>query len=77
MIPFEKALPYDVIMGDVYVQQCPFCGVDNVLLPMKPRELKSVHEGKKKLLVFPCCHHRVTVIDSDVDYLLTDTVVRK
>lgn len=77
MIPFERTLPYDVVMGDVYVQSCPFCGSENVLLPMKPHELKSVREGKKKLLVFPCCYNRVTVVDSDQDYLLTDQDIRR
>jgi len=77
MIPFEKALPYDILMGDVYAPICPFCGQENVLLPMKPHEVQSVHEGKKRLLVFPCCKNKLTVLDSDSDYLLTDTVVRK
>lgn len=76
MIPFSNTWPYDIISGDMYVQNCPFCGSDNVLLPMKPRELISVREGKKKLLIFPCCHNKVTVIDSDIDYILTDQKLR-
>ena len=76
MIPFHQALPYDITMGDVYASECPFCGKENILLPMKPHEVKSVREGTKKLLVFPCCFHKLTVIDSDDDYLLTDTIVR-
>lgn len=47
MIPFSNTWPYDVVGNDVYVQSCPFCGTDNVLLPMKPKELISVREGKK------------------------------
>ncbi|MFB5677122.1 hypothetical protein ACE3NQ_06015 [Paenibacillus terreus] len=76
MIPFERTWPYDVVMGDVYVQDCPFCGTDHVLLPLKPRELKEIQEGKKKLLVFPCCHSRVTLVDCDGDYLLADVPLR-
>ncbi|MDO7907094.1 hypothetical protein Q5741_11765 [Paenibacillus sp. JX-17] len=76
MIPFENTWPYDVIMGDVYVQECPFCRKEQVLLPMKPRELVEIREGKKKLLVFPCCHHRVTLVDTDDDYLLADSPLR-
>lgn len=76
MIPFEKALPYDILMGDVYVQECPFCQKEHILLPLKPRDIVLVHEGKKKLLVFPCCHNKVTLLDSDQDYLLTDKVIR-
>lgn len=76
MIPFEKALPYDILMGDVYVQECPFCKKEHILLPLKPRDIVHAREGKKKLLVFPCCHNKVTILDSDQDYLLTDTVIR-
>lgn len=76
MIPFERAFPYDIVMGDVYVHECPFCQQNHVLLPIKPKEIIMAHEGKKKLLVFPCCGNRVSVLDSDNDYLLTDTVVR-
>lgn len=76
MIPFERAWPYDVMMKDV-VASCPFCGSENVLLPLKPREIKEISQGKKKLLVFPCCHGKVTVVDADQDYLLTDTAVRR
>lgn len=76
MIPFSNTWPYDIIAGDMYVQSCPFCSRDNVLLPMKPKELISVREGKKKLLIFPCCHNKVTVLDSDADYILTDRKLR-
>lgn len=76
MIPFSHSWPYDVVQGDIYVQYCPFCNRENVLLPMKPKELQLVREGKKKLLVFPCCHASPKVIDNDSDYLLFDTKVR-
>ncbi|MBP2002044.1 hypothetical protein J2Z69_003101 [Paenibacillus shirakamiensis] len=75
MIPFERTLPYDIMMGDVYVPSCPFCNAENVLIPMKIHEIQSVKEGKKKLLVFPCCHSRLTLLDSDGDYLLTDQTI--
>ncbi|WP_334075343.1 MULTISPECIES: hypothetical protein [Paenibacillus] len=77
MIPFEKTLPYDIVMGDVYVHECPYCSSSNVLLPIKPKDILHVREGKKKLLVFPCCGNKVTILDSDADYLLTDTVLRR
>lgn len=76
MIPFNQTWPYDLVMGDVYVHECPFCSSRNVLLPLKPRELKTIREGKKKLLVFPCCGKKLHVLDCDNDYLLTDKVVR-
>ncbi len=77
MIPFEKAWPYDIIMGDLYVSSCPFCHADNVLLPVKPAEIQDIQEGMKRLLVFPCCRNKVTIVDADRDYLLTDRVLRK
>jgi hypothetical protein len=77
LIPFAQTLPYEVIMKDIYVIECPFCQTANVLLPLKMSELQSIHEGKKKLLVFPCCHNKVTIIDTDKDYLLSDTPLRK
>lgn len=47
MIPFSHTWPYDIIYGDLYVQSCPFCSRENVLLPMKPKELQLVRDGKK------------------------------
>lgn len=47
MIPFSHTWPYDIILGDMYVQYCPFCDQENVLLPMKPKELQIVRDGKK------------------------------
>ncbi|MNO12165.1 hypothetical protein D3C76_17690 [compost metagenome] len=76
MIPFSHTWPYDILLGDLYVQYCPFCDKENVILPMKPKELQSVRDGKKKLLVFPCCKTSLTVIDTDADYLLFDRAVR-
>lgn len=72
MVPFERTWPYDIIMGDIYVASCPFCKEDNVLLPLRPDEIPLIQGGKKRLLVFPCCHNQITVIDADRDYLLAD-----
>jgi hypothetical protein len=77
VIPFEKAWPYDIVMKDVYVPACPFCGEENVLLPLRPRELGDIRGGRKRLLVFPCCRNKVTLVDADQDYLLTDTTLRR
>jgi hypothetical protein len=77
LIPFSHTWPYEIIMKDIYVAECPFCHRDNVLLPLKLDELQSIHEGKKKLLVFPCCHNKTTLIDTDRDYLLSDRPIRK
>ncbi|MEI7025003.1 hypothetical protein [Paenibacillus sp. y28] len=77
MIPFEQTWPYEVIGKDVYVSECPFCRAENVLLPMKKDELIHIREGRKKLLVFPCCHGSVTLIDTDNDYLLAASKLRR
>jgi hypothetical protein len=77
MIPFENTWPYDRIMGDLYVSECPFCKAENVLLLLKPRELSHIRDGKKRLMVMPCCHGRMTIIDADQDYLLADGPLRK
>jgi hypothetical protein len=77
MFPFDHTWPYEQYSNDLYVQRCPFCGSESVLLPLKPGELAAIQGGKKRLLVFPCCHHKVTVLDADRDYLLTDQPLRR
>lgn len=76
MIPFENTWPYEKIMGDLYVSECPFCKAENVLLLLKPKELPDIRSGKKRLMVFPCCHNKITIIDADQDYLLADSRLR-
>lgn len=77
MIPFENTWPYERIMGDLYVSECPFCKAENVLLLLKPKELSQIQDGKKRLLVMPCCHDRMTLVDADHDYLLADSPLRR
>ncbi|OXM87659.1 hypothetical protein [Paenibacillus rigui] len=76
MIPFENTWPYEIIQQDVYVNECPFCGKSNVLLPFKKKDLPELARGVKRLLVFPCCHSRVTLVDADRDYLLAQQPLR-
>ncbi|CAG7649416.1 hypothetical protein ACFQI7_26590 [Paenibacillus allorhizosphaerae] len=77
MIPFENTWPYERIGSDIYVQYCPFCKAPNVLLPFKPRELEFLKEGVKKLLIFPCCHNKLTLVGADQDYLLAGRPLRQ
>ena len=77
MIPFSNTWPYETVGEDVYVAECPFCGTNNVILPMRKKELKDIREGKKKLLVFPCCKGSVYIVDTDTDYLLANRRLRK
>ena len=77
MVPFERTWPYELLGNDVYVRECPFCEANGVFLPMKKKELAEIHEGKRKLLIFPCCYNRLKLVDTDADYLLADRTVRK
>lgn len=77
MIPFQNTWPYETVGEDVYVSECPFCRNHNVLLPLRRTDLKAIKEGKKRLLVFPCCHGRITIVDADRDYLLASAPLRK
>ena len=77
MVPFECTLPFETLGNDIYVRECPFCEVPNVFLPMKKQEITEIHEGKRKLLIFPCCYNRLKIIDADADFLLADHPVRK
>ncbi|MCS7463526.1 hypothetical protein N0M98_25800 [Paenibacillus doosanensis] len=76
MIPFENTWPYEQIQEDIYVQECPFCSKSNVLLPFKRKDLSEISQGVKRLLVFPCCHNKVTVVEADRDYLLANQPLR-
>lgn len=76
MIPFRNTWPYETVLEDVYVESCPFCGRERVLLPLKREDLQPIREGRKRRLVFPCCHSSVTLVDADRDYLLADRPLR-
>lgn len=77
MIPFRNSLPYDIVMKDVYVPECPFCGRSQVLLPLKPEEVRELRGGaRKRAVVFPCCNTRLRLVDADNDYLLADRPLR-
>nr|WP_115994125.1 hypothetical protein [Cohnella lupini] len=77
MIPLRNSLPYDIIMNDVVIQECPFCGSSPTLLPLRPDDVKSLYGGHRKiLLVFPCCHGSVRIIDADDDYMLANRAIR-
>jgi hypothetical protein len=77
MIPFDRTWPYETVKNDIYLSSCPFCRKENVMIPLRKSELPDIHDGKKRLLVFPCCYNRVTLVDADTDYLLADQPLRK
>lgn len=77
MIPFENTLPYETIGKHLYLTECPYCGERTVLLPLRTTDLASIREGRKRLIVFPCCREKMTAIDADRDYLLGDRPIRR
>jgi len=76
MYYFEYTWPYEKVFEDIYVDNCPFCKADSVLLPLKVKDLKKVQIGIKKLVVMPCCHQNMTIMEVDDDYLYLNQKVR-
>ncbi|WP_246589128.1 hypothetical protein [Desertibacillus haloalkaliphilus] len=77
MIPFENAWPYERMYDDIYIQECPYCGSENVLTNMKQEMLERAKEGIKTLLIMPCCNGRMTILEADDDYFWTNESLRK
>ncbi|GAE30312.1 hypothetical protein [Halalkalibacter hemicellulosilyticus] len=77
MIPFTHTWPYEMMMGDIYFQSCPFCHEEQVRTNMKKAEFQRAHEGIKTRLIMPCCHGVMTILEADDDYFWTDKPLRK
>jgi hypothetical protein len=76
VIPFENTLPYERIGADFYIQECPFCRGENVLLKWSPKDKEDTRSGTKKRLVLPCCNESFMIVDMDDDYMLADVPIR-
>ncbi|MCA0986634.1 hypothetical protein [Guptibacillus algicola] len=76
MTSFNHTLPYDRMMGDVYVNECPFCHSENVLTPMTERDFEQGLQEIKTRLVMPCCNGKVHIVKIDDDYFWTTQAVR-
>ncbi|WP_339060270.1 hypothetical protein [Tepidibacillus marianensis] len=76
MYSFEYTWPYEKVFDDVYVEHCPFCKKESVLLPLKLKDLKRIQSGIKKMIVMPCCHQNITITEIDEDYLYLNRKVR-
>ncbi len=68
VIPFVNTWPYEKIYNDIYFHSCPFCEEEQVLTHMKLRELQKAREGVKTILIMPCCHGKMTILEADDDY---------
>ncbi|TLS38844.1 hypothetical protein [Pseudalkalibacillus caeni] len=77
MLSFEHTWPYEKMMDDIYIQECPFCKEENVLTPMTKREFSEASEGIKTRLIMPCCHGKMTILNADSDYFWTEEPLRK
>ncbi|WP_078429995.1 hypothetical protein [Alkalihalobacterium alkalinitrilicum] len=77
VIPFENTWPYEKIMNDIYLSECPYCEAENVLIHLKARDLQRAKESIKTIVVMPCCNHKMTILEADDDYFWTDEKLRK
>ncbi|EIT85646.1 hypothetical protein A374_10433 [Fictibacillus macauensis ZFHKF-1] len=76
MLKFENSWPYDQVMNDIYVNECPFCQQENVLTSFSENKLQLAKEGIKQLLVMPCCHNKLTIVQADDDYFWSNEKLR-
>lgn len=77
MIPFENTWPYERVINDIYIQQCPYCNEENVLTSLKNSNLERAKEGIKTILIMPCCNSKMTILEADDDYFWTNEKLRK
>ncbi|MFC7372360.1 hypothetical protein ACFQPF_11810 [Fictibacillus iocasae] len=77
MLTFENTWPYEKMMDDIYLQECPFCQKTNVLTSFSEDSLELAKEGIKQLLIMPCCHGKLTILRADDDYFWTDEKLRE
>ncbi|SDH62682.1 hypothetical protein SAMN05192534_10874 [Alteribacillus persepolensis] len=77
LIPFENTWPYEKLGNDIYIEKCPYCSEDHVLTDLKVDDVEEMKDEVKKLLVMPCCHANMTIIQADDDYFWTTEPLRK
>lgn len=77
MYQFSHSWPYDRVMNDHYFHECPFCGANNVLLPIKKDAIENARDGVKTHVVMPCCHEKIVIVQMDDDYIWSDRPIRK
>ncbi|WP_338082331.1 hypothetical protein [Fictibacillus enclensis] len=76
MLNFEHSWPYEKMMDDIYINECPYCHTSNVLTTFSEDKLNNAKEGIKQLLVMPCCHSKLTILNADEDYFWTEEKLR-
>lgn len=73
---FNHTWPYERVMGDCYIETCPFCQEESVLIPIKKEAIEQAYEGFKTHVVMPCCHEKLTIVEMDEDYIWSDRALR-
>ncbi|SDJ18610.1 hypothetical protein [Natribacillus halophilus] len=76
-LPFENTWPYERIQDDIYFNECPHCGAENVLTYMKKKQMNNAVDGIKTPLIMPCCNYKITIAYADDDYLWATERLRK
>ncbi|WLD92683.1 hypothetical protein [Alkalihalobacillus sp. AL-G] len=76
MSSFRTTWPYEKMMKDIYIQQCPYCKTENILTSLKEEDLDQAKEGIKTHLIMPCCHSKMTILRADEDYFWTTEQLR-
>lgn len=77
MYDFNYSWPYDYTMGDLYFQECPYCGADNVLISEAHEKMQLAREEVKTHFVMPCCLKNMTVVNMDDDYVWATEKLRE
>ncbi|WP_252315296.1 hypothetical protein [Sinobaca sp. H24] len=75
-LTFENTWPYEKMGDDIYVQECPYCGQENVLTHLTKGNLQRALEEIKTPLIMPCCSTRMVIIQADEDYFWTEDKLR-
>lgn len=76
MYKFETTWPYERIMGDIYFGSCPYCGKEDILIPISKNEFKKGIDEVKTHAIMPCCHSKMTILKIDDDYFWTTDNLR-
>lgn len=76
MSDFSHSWPYDLMQGDLFFHECPFCHETSVLVPTNKEKMDLAKEGFKTHAVMPCCHEKLTILSIDDDYIWADRVLR-
>ncbi|MBU9713012.1 hypothetical protein [Evansella tamaricis] len=75
-IPFNHTWPYEIQMGEIYLQECPYCSTSNVLTHMSIISLKRAKDSVKQRLNLPCCLKTMLILEADDDYFWTNEKLR-